>query len=275
MSRLKAHVVLAVSFVASFASVPAAAAIVPGRIAISSDGNRHDCDDIFSTAVTIAILGKTGNADRLTYYGYADHVWSSETGCAEGNRELAMQRSAVGTALLFGGFDPSVFINARANRKRAIQKLTEEINASSPTDPLWILAAGPMHVIGTALNHAASSRRQYVTVVSHSKWNDWHATKPQGGESPHTGWTWRKIRKMTSPPRLVHLPDQNAELKARQWEFSEWRESVDARLRWLWTRNEATGLPAADCSDAGMTYWLATGRENRAPSAEDVKDVLR
>ena len=170
-------------------ATPLWAAIVPGRIAISSDGNRHDCDDIFATAVSVAILAETGNASRLKYYGYADHVWSTSTGCADGNRETAMQRSAVETAKKYGGFDLSKFVNAKANQSSAIQKLTDEINKSTSTDPLWIIAAGPMHVVGTALSRAASSRRQYVTIISHSSWNNYHSDRPYS-EPGHTGWTW-------------------------------------------------------------------------------------
>src|SRR5262245_53370885 len=55
----------------------ASAATVPGRIAISSDGNKHDCDDLFATAVSVAVLAKSGNAAKLRYYGHSDHIWAT------------------------------------------------------------------------------------------------------------------------------------------------------------------------------------------------------
>lgn len=252
-------------------SLPANAALVPGRIAISSDGNKHDCDDIFATAVTVAILAKTGNAAKLSYYGYADHVWGTSSGCNDGNREIAMKRSAVDTARLYGGFDLSKFVNAKANHNAAVQRLTDEINTSSSTNPLWIIAAGPMQVIGEALTKAASSRRQYVTVVSHSSWNDQHADAPQSGESPrHSGWTWDEIGRMSSPPKRKHLPDQNPTLSTSWSPYISWRDSADSRLRWLWSRAQAAGTSWPDCSDAGMTAWLvkASGSDEKLSTSE-------
>ena len=46
-----------------------------GRIAVSSDGNYHDRDDICATAVTIAIFTSAGVAGKLVYYGHSDHIW--------------------------------------------------------------------------------------------------------------------------------------------------------------------------------------------------------
>jgi len=253
---------------------PAPTGSVLGRIAVSSDGNFADCDDLFATAVTVAILAKTGNASKLRYYGHSDHLWGTEGGCKDGNREAAMQRSSAETARLYGGFDLSVFINAKANRETAINRLKDEINRSTSSNPLWIIAAGPMEVVGQALSRAASSRRQYVTVISHSTWNDNHADRPSGGES-HRGWTWDEIGRMSSPPKRRHLPDQNGGLRTSHSNFYEWRDASDSRRRWLWSRNRATGLSVADCSDAGMAYWLATGRVDERASASEIKALLR
>ena len=239
------------------ADAPAAA--IPGRVAISADGNFADCDDIFASAVNVAILAKTGNAAKLVYYGYADHHWKTSSGCKDGSREDAMRRSTVDTAQKYGGFNMAAFINARAQRDAAIQKLTDAINVSTSTNRLWVIAAGPQDIIGRALAKAASSRRQYVTVISHSTWNDYHSDRPWSGES-HSGWTWPEIGAMSSPPVRKHLPDQNRSLNTSHSTYYPWRDSSDSRLRWLWSRNMAAGNSWPDCSDAGMTYWLAMGR---------------
>ena len=237
-------------------------ALFPGRIAVSADGNNHDCDDIFSTAVTIAIIAKTGNAKKLVYYGYADHHWDSSGGCNGGNREYEMKLSSEETAKKYGGFDLTKFYNAKSQRDLAIQKLKDQINLSSSSNPLWIICAGPMDIVGRALAKSAFSRRKYVTLISHSTWNERHSDNPEPDEKPkHSGWTWYEIKKMSYPPKFVDLPDQNKSLLSSHSTYYAWRDSKDEKLRWLWNRNVVAGKPWPDMSDAGMVYWLIV--ENR------------
>ena len=56
-----------------------------GRIAISSDGNDHDCDDITATAMSLALLAKTGNASRW---------FTTGTRITSGQRELMARAMA-------------------------------------------------------------------------------------------------------------------------------------------------------------------------------------
>lgn len=109
----------------------------PGRLAISSDGNLHDRDDICATAITIAAIAATGNSDRLAYYAYCDHDWGTDLA-----RENLMRQSTFETAQLWGGFNLSVFYNARQQPSTAVAALVAEINKSSADDPLTILAVG-------------------------------------------------------------------------------------------------------------------------------------
>src|SRR6185503_1608693 len=140
----------------------------------SSDGNYHDLDDILASAVTVAILAKTGNAAKLTHYDYADHIWATDA-----TREEKMRVSTVETARRFGGFDLSRFFNAKQNPAAAVAHMASEINASTSTSPLWIIAAGPMETVGEALAASDPAKHQYVHLISHSTWNDDHA--PNGG----------------------------------------------------------------------------------------------
>ncbi len=260
----------------------AEAAPVFGRIAISSDGNQHDCDDIAASAVTIEMLAETGNASKLVYAGHSDHIWSSggASWCKGGSasREQKMKDSFVGTAERYGGFNMSVFVNAKQNTNAAVDKLTAAINASTSDNPLSIVAAGPMEVIGRSLAKAASSKRRYVTIISHSSWNEGHADKPAGKESKHTGWTLSEIRNMGSPPAVKDLPDQNSGLNASFSTFHQWRDSSDSRLRWLWQRIQMQNrdINFADMSDAGMVHWLVAGRRSgdEKASASEIKALL-
>ncbi len=247
---------------------------IQGRIAISSDGNEHDCDDITATALSIALLATSGNASKLVYYGHSDHIWSTGLHggpCAGGNRETEMEISSLGTARLWGGFNEGVFINAKANTTAAVAALAAQINASSASDPLWIVAAGPMQVTGMALAASDPSRRQYVTVLSHSQWNNTHAKTPSTNENEHshTGfsplWVFSELGSVLGA-RLVQITDQNPGLQKPQSEFYWLRDSTDHRLKHLWDRHVVSGTngnaQGFDCSDAGMIYWLITGGSN-------------
>src|SRR6185295_6857369 len=230
-----------------------------GRIAISSDGNDHDCDDLTATAMSIALLARTGNASKLVYYGHSDHIWSTGLDglCAGGNREEEMRISSQETARLFGGFNLNVFINAKSQTSAAVSALTAQINASSASNPLWIIGAGPMEVIGRALQASDSTKRQFVTVVSHSEWNDYHAEEPG-----HGTWNFWELGSVLGA-KLIHIADQNAGLRVDQSNYAWLQQSSDSKLNWLWQRHVASGLaPVYDPSDAGMIYWLLTGANN-------------
>ncbi len=140
------------------------------RIAISSDGNWHDRDDISSSAIVVAMLGKTGNQSRLLHYEFADHYWVTSL-----TREEAMRTSVVDTASQWGGFGP-VFFNGTRSRDAAVSHLVAEINKSTADDPLVIMGLGPMQTIGLAVAQSDPTRRGYVTLMSHGTWNDNHAT---------------------------------------------------------------------------------------------------
>jgi hypothetical protein len=249
---------IAISILA--AATVSQAASVPGRIAVSADGNKHDCDDLFATAVSVAILAQTGNASKLRYYGHSDHIWGTEGGCRGDNREIEMERSSRGTAQLWGGFDTDVFINAKQETQEAVDRLAALINESSEGDPLWIVAAGPMDVVGRAIAKSSADKRQHVTLISHSNWNNEHSDKPESGES-HSGWTWNEIKNDISPTvKQVKITDQNPGLNTTYSTYHPWRDSSDEKIRWLWDRGQVTGISWPDCSDSGMVYWLVMGR---------------
>ncbi|HET9785923.1 MAG TPA: serine hydrolase domain-containing protein, partial [Pyrinomonadaceae bacterium] len=229
------------------------------RIAISADGNDHDCDDITATAMSLALLAKTGNASRLVYYGHSDHIWSTglDGACNGGNREEEMRISSEETAKQWGGFNLGVFINARAQTSSAVSALASQFNASSASSPLWIIGAGPMEVIGRALEISDPSKRQFVTVVSHSEWNNNHAEEPG-----HGSWDFLELNSVLGA-KIQSIVDQNAGLEVHESNYSWLQQSSDSRLNWIWQRHLKSGLsPEFDPSDSGMIYWLVTGANN-------------
>ena len=123
--------------------------------------------------------------------------------CVSGlNHYQHMKKSALEGAELFG-FDKSRFICAVDNPEYAYEKMKEQINCSSEENPLIIVAAGPMQVVGEAVNRADSDKLKYVTIISHSSWNNDHGKE-------HNGWTLNKIgEKFGKQLKIVQILDQN------------------------------------------------------------------
>ncbi len=257
---MKPLFILLVSCVSAVAQCPSP------RIAISSDGNWHDRDDICASAMIVAMLAKTGNQSRLVHYNYADHYWQTDA-----SREEQMRVSTVETATQWGGFDLSVFYNSTRALNTAVAHLTTEINKSTADDPLVIMGLGPMQVIGLAIAQSDVAHRGYVTLVSHSSWNDGHATK-SGTTEGLTGslYSYSKIGAMGV--KLLHIIDQNARLNRPFSEFYWLRDSTDPKLRWLWDRGLAAAKTTFDCSDAGVAYCELTG--DPTATAAKLKEML-
>jgi len=255
-----------------------------GRIAISSDGNEHDHDDWAATPFSLAMLAAAGLQDQMVLYTYSDHIWGSNHDHSDARQQMRI--SALDGADWFG-FDRSRFIEAVSAPNTAYNALAEEINQSSAQDPLFIIAAGPMHVVGTALSRSQMSQRQFVTVISHSRWNDRHSDNPGDWEN-HNGWTWDEMENTFSRDgvQFLHIVDQNGGtgydgMRADQSKF-DWLLTSSAKNHpaykpgawdWLYSRQEEVIKQGDfDPSDAGMVIYLLTGIEMTNPA--DAKDIM-
>lgn len=215
-----------------------------GRIAISADGNEHDHDDWGSTPLALALLAAAGLQDRVVLYTYSDHVWGSNQAHPGGEGKqmayLQMRESALGGKKWFG-FDRTRFLCAVDNPGIAYEAMKEAVNGSTAADPLFIIAAGPMQVVGEALDRADPGARGHVTLITHSWWNNRHSDHPNLERNPwdqHSGWTFAEIREAFTDadgngPRLVHIADQNGGedyvgLRASRDQF-EWIKTSEAR----------------------------------------------
>jgi hypothetical protein len=185
------------------------------------------------------------------------------------------------------GFKKTKFIEAVAAPNFAIIELTTQINKSSAKDPLTIIAAGPMDVIGNSLNEADSTKLKFVRLISHSSWNDEHADKPYEWET-HTGWTWAEIEEKFGPKglQLDHILDQNGGadyegLKTGVARYDWVKNSPQKDQKpfekgswdWLYGRLVAAQKGEEfDPSDAGMIIYLLTGKEKNNP--DDLKEMM-
>ena len=294
--NLKSPLSIAVVFMLLSATIQASTPLWQGkgRIAISSDGNKHDSDDWSATAMSLALLAAQGLQDQLSLYVYSDHVWGSAEWQPHGMSPYEhMRESALGGKKRFG-FDNSKFVCGVDDPEAAYNAMADEINKSSAENPLIVLAAGPMQVIGEGLNRANKDKRQYVTVVSHSWWNNEHSDwwsddidrpfpsmKELEGDK-HSGWTFVEMQeafenKKGGNAKFVSILDQNGgsdyEGLAAPIQRFEWlltsdviTKSMKLRENWVWiysrllTHNHIRN-GKFDVSDAGMVLYMLTGEE--------------
>ncbi len=261
-----------------------------GRIAMSSDGNAHDPDDWGATVASLGIIAAKNLQDKLTVYTYADHVWSSKE-----KHRAQITKSAISGGAQFG-FDTSRFIAAADNPEMAYAKMKDEIIKSTSKDPLTIIAAGPMQVIGEALRLTKienSGALKHVRIISHSKSNNQHADRPSKSEKPHEGWHWEEMKEAFTKEGVVFdlILDQNdktnklvgfssnnaAENGKADWSVWEFLKDyhkhsvrVNNAIQLIYTQMKASHK--ADISDAGMLYYLFTGDVHGGP--EKLKAVF-
>lgn len=260
-----------------------------GRIVISSDGNEHDDDDWAATPFSLALLAARGMQDRLALYTYSDHIWGSNQEFKNRDSISAyeqMRESALQGAEMFG-FDKKRFICAVDNAEVAYRAMQSEIDKSTADNPLIIIAAGPMQVVGEALNRSKLESRQYVTVISHSPWNNDHSDNSNLKKhwwDIHSGWTFDEMREAFESDKggrvkFIMIANQNGGkdykgLNAKKEEF-DWLLSSPARKYykkgswdWLYTRLESCPKVKGtkfDVSDSGLIIYMLTGIEKTSP----------
>lgn len=234
-----------------------------GRIALSSDGNQHDDDDWAASAMALALLAK-GNLQRnVVNYIYNNHIWDSN---AEHRKNMTESVTQGGKRF---GFDTAAFYDGADATKLAagVKDLTADINASRPGDELTIVLAGPMETTWMAMNAAKPEARKNVKCVSHGK-NSFNQTH---GKKDHGGHSYDDVIALGC--QRVQIPDQNSELgptKVSDWAYLN---DLGPDMAWLYSRFQPAQKSKGDVSDAGMVYFVLTGKE--APTRSDFKSYLQ
>ncbi len=227
-----------------------------GRIAWSADGNHNDEDDWAASPTPLAIFAAAGVKDRLVHFDY-NNILTSTNPEWEREHEISIRG-----AIERFGYNPRIFHDCRKNVHAAVDSIARAINASSAADPLYFILAGPMEVPYLGIMKSNPAKRRFVSCISHSRWND--------GFARHYIFSYNKRAVIPTGIRWVQIADQNAGLStgpfgrrhtAEEWAPWLWmRDSPVEPVRFLWDRLRATGR--ADCSDAGMAYFLVTGDES-------------
>jgi hypothetical protein len=226
-----------------------------GRIAWSCDGNHNDEDDWAASAVALAIFAEFGVKDRLVHYDYNNILPQTNPAW-----EKEHETSIVGAVERYG-YNRALFHDVRKDRDAAIASIVRAINASSAENPLYFVLAGPMQVPFMGIEKSDPAKRKFVYCISHSRWNDGFAS----------GYTFPYNKRAVIPTgiRWIQIGDQNRRLTTSPFgrpatpeEWAPWlwmRDSSVDNVRFLWDRVRAT--TRADCSDAGMAYFLVSGDE--------------
>lgn len=217
------------------------------RIAISADGNPDaDPDDIGATPFTLAILAKAGLQENLVHYDFNNFLEYKPIE-PQHNR---MWVSAMGGQARWG-FDSDRFHDAAYDPDAAVRSLSTVINQSTSTDPLYLIAAGPMELIYRALEAADVTARQHVIIVSHHNYNEY--VTPRLWQR-----NWNDVQELVPNIGYLRIVDQNGYggngLKGTDDADFDWlRDHADPNLNWVYERI-VEGKP--DVSDAGILSWL-------------------
>lgn len=249
------------------------------RIAYVADGNSPDPDDIGATAASIALMRAAGLEDKLVFCAHSCDLDPFRNpgrqvinATQEANRQIILQETCDGTASRWGGFDNLTFYNCRTQETTAINKLTEAINASTSTDRLAIILAGEPDVIYDAISAANSTKRQYVSIVSH------HVANEESADTP--GKNISNVRVDFPTVEVTRISDQNEEL---QTPFNAWdwaRDHQDSRINWLWEQGKIAEEDTVvgfqngkfDISDAGMLYYQIFDKDK--PTVDDFRNIF-
>ena len=224
---------------------PAAKAL----LAFSHDGNYADRDDWAAVAFAPVVAWAFGKEADIVHFDYDDNMEFNKD-----DHTVEMRPSANGVfeqfklnkAILFDDQAPGGAAAAVANFIAQTAKL-------SATTHLYFMCAGPMDIPWKCLNGTPMDKRPFVHPVSHSKWNNTHGTKQ-----------WVDIKALPGGFQFHDITDQNANFgKSSNWDPLA---QMGPRFVWLKSRTNLPGAAGTDVSDAGMTWWAMTGKDNGTPA---------
>jgi hypothetical protein len=250
------------------------------RIVVITDGNEHGKGEWGATPLTLALMASKEIQEQVMVYAFSSHTWGSNK--THAGSDAQMRESAFLGAKQFG-FKKTKFIEAVNAPNYAIIEITVQVNKSSAKNPLVILAAGPMDIIGTALGEADSTKLKHVRIISHSIWDQQHSDSPEEGEE-HKGWTWDKLQESYAGKglKLISLPEAGeanfkAPISAYSWltnsSEKEPKPFEKGSWQWLYSRIEAAKSgEEVNPSDIRLLLYLLTGKSNTG--IQDLREML-
>lgn len=231
------------------------------RIAYSADGNLHDADDWHASVLALAMIAESGMKDRLVHFDYNNHLGGSDWKMAQTHKTNVTQ------AISRYGYPAWRFYDDQSNLWGAVNSIAQAINQSSSGNRLYLICAGPMEVCYRGIAAAQDAKEPYVTVISHSWWNENHThTAPMKRR-------WSDIKR-DFRVQTVEIADQNDTAFRSHPSAWDWLKS-QRHGDWL-HQAVARNTSAGDASDAGMAYYVLKGLANGSQwaSMNDIKAVF-
>jgi len=185
---------------------------------------------------------------KLVHYDHSSHLAQDD---ADQHGDMIVSATGRLTEL---GFNPAVVFDDQTQLAAAVANLAQVINASSASDPLTFIVAGPFEVAWQGINQADPTRRQYVTLLSHSTWNENHE---------HVAAEHTKDELLADFPtvKLSKISDQNGNAFKSSPSEWDWMNAAGPDLTWVRGRMPQAEYAEGDNSDAGMAFFLITGNQ--------------
>lgn len=258
-----------------------------GRVILSFDGNVHDDDDIVAMPYAAGLWWAAGLSDKIVQIEYNNHVCdtnSSESdgvGAGIGDDSENMRESAQGIIDHFG-YDPTIFYDFETQASASAAAMAAQIELSTASNKLWIIAGGPMESVWRGLN-MASQGHDHVTVISHSLWNEGHVHCSDDHD-------WNDLISDFNSQGVFFvgncsnggcndpsgLNDQNGGFSSSPSNWLWMENSSYEYNQWIFSRNPFGNK--VDPSDAGMSYFLITGGPfnggNKTPDHNDARQLM-
>ncbi|MCG8697453.1 MAG: hypothetical protein MI922_05315, partial [Bacteroidales bacterium] len=226
-------------------------------IGSSHDGNQHDKDDILAAPMVIALVSQAGVTGKFVHMDYSNHLGNNSANMA---KDMA---TSVNGACEKWGVPKNKTFDCQKNLNGAVNSIKNAINAAKPNKRFFYACGGPMEVPWRGINASNAANRKNTTAISHSDWNNKHSDTPQMNH------TWNDIKK--TGVKTVDISNQNQtafNVAVSEW---NWLKAKGGKYAWLHSRNKKSKF---DGSDAGMVWYIITGRGDQKAKMERIKQVF-
>lgn len=263
------------------------------KIAYSADGNLHDPDDLVASPLALALMAEAGVANKLIHFDYNNHVYTQNHGgdthyiarASASNPEMKaydnksdiyngkgvhqkdFHNTSVRQACDKWGIPKDKTKNCLWNVSNAVSNLGNSMPTNMRT---YYICAGPMEIPWRACNALSATKKSKITCISHSSWNNNHKHSNDG-----MSHTWSSLSDLGVA--TVSISDQNDASVFKDTRANwKWLKDKGGKYNWLYYRNSVKNLNTFDGSDAGMMFYVITGRKSAGQRASmaDVKSIL-
>jgi hypothetical protein len=176
------------------------------RYGYSADGYNQDRDDVAASAMALALLDKSGLADRLVHFHFNTN-FGGEPSHADDHRSSAPETEVLRGIIENVDGDDAFFDVSRPEEKAAaIEHLADEFRKSSAEHPMKLYCAGGVQVPFAALKRAieqgaSEDALRAITFVSHSKANENTRSKENANKDSHPNW--HTLKELTPLSKFV------------------------------------------------------------------------